>query len=251
MTATKTSVPELPVRDVYTLFGLWASRPVDISLEALSGIMNKHGVMRAATLSTTGIFADSRRGNDITWQAAAENLRLLPMGTVDPRGGVTAVEEMAERAEQGFRIFGLFPATQVWSLEHIGFVEILKVAAQANALVMIEAGRQGWPTQIARTAESCGARVILSGITYRTLGEALMVMKTAPLVHMESHLLTSSDGIEQVVERCGPERLLFGSGAPLKYFSSAYLRARFAQVSAGDRSAILGGNFARLLEPSA
>lgn len=242
-------MPELPVRDVCTLFGLWTSRPIDISLDVLSGIMDKHGVARAATLSTAGIFADSRRGNDITWQAAADNPRLLPVGTVDPRGGVTAVEEMAERAEQGFSVFALFPETQMWSLEHAGFAEILKVAGQANALIMVEAGRQGWPTQIAHAAERCGARVILSGTTYRTLGEALMVMKGAPFVFMETHLLTSSDGIELVVDECGPDRLLFGSGAPLKYFSSAYLRARFADVSAGDRAAILGGNFARLLEP--
>jgi predicted TIM-barrel fold metal-dependent hydrolase len=236
------------IKDVNTIFGFWTSRTVDVSLQALCGILDKHSVSRAATVSTIGVFVDSRRGNDATWQAAAEDSRLLPVGTIDPRGGVKCIEEMAERAEQGFRIFALFPETQGWSLDHACFEEALRVAEQTGVLVMVEASRQGAPTIIARAAERCKARVILSGVGYRNLGETLMVMKHLPDLSMETHQLTSADGIELAVEECGADRLLFGSCAPLKYFSSAYLRATFADVSAGERAAIMGGNFARLLE---
>ena len=240
---------DLVVKDAYTVFGFWASRAVDISLPALCGILDKHSVARAAAVSTVGIFVDSHRGNDVTWQAAKDDARLLPVGTVDPRGGARCIEELAERAEQGFRIFALFPETQGWSLDHACFQEALRIAQQGGALMMIEAGRQGAPTIIARAAERCEARVILSGIDYHNLGEALMVMKNLPNVFMESHQLTSADGIETAVDEVGSERLLFASCAPLKYYSSAHLRLEFADLAAGDRAAIMGGNFARLLEP--
>ena len=239
---------DLVIKDVNTVFGFWTSRAVDVSLDVLCGIWDKHSISRAAALSTIGIFVDSRRGNDATWQAAEENPRLLPVGTMDPRGGSKCIEEMAERAEQGFRLFALFPETQRWALEHACFSEALRIAEQTGVLMMVEASREGSPTIIGRIAERCKARVILRGVGYRNLGEALMVMKSIPDIFMESHQLASADGIELVVDELGSDRLLFGSGAPLKYFSSAYLRLRFADLAADDRAAIMGGNFARLLE---
>lgn len=219
-----------------------------MSLGALSAIMDKHRMARVATLSTVAIFVDSRRGNDLTWQAAGDDPRLLPVATADPRGGPRCAGEIAERLEQGGKLAALFPEVQGWPLEHGGCAEVLRVAGQAGAPVLIEAGRPGAPTQIARLAEACSARVILSGVGYRTLGEALMVMKAHPHVYLETHLLTSADGIERVVDEIGSDRLLFGSRAPLLYFSSAYLRLRFADIGVADRDAVLAGNFSRLLE---
>jgi predicted TIM-barrel fold metal-dependent hydrolase len=241
-------VAELVIRDANTVFGFWASRALDMSLAVLSGILDKHSITRAATLSSIGIFVDSRRGNDVTWEAAATDSRLLPVGTVDPRSGLRCIEEISERAEQGFRCFALFPQTQGWSLDHACFAEILRIAGEAKTLVMVEADQPGAPTLIARAAESGGARVILSGVGYWNLGEALVVMKNTPEVFLETHQLTSADGIELAAEELGSDRILFGSRAPLRYFSSAYLRIRFADLPAGDRAAILGGNFERLLE---
>jgi len=241
-------VAELAVRDANTFFGFWTSRAIDVSLTTLSGILDKHSVARAATLSSIGIFVDSRRGNDVTWQTAAADPRFVPVGTVDPRAGLKCIEEISERAEQGFRSFALFPETQGWSLDHACFAEILRIAGEAKATVMVESEHQGGPTLIARAAERCNARVILAGVGYWNLGEALVVMKATPDVYLETHQLTSADGIELVVEELGSERLLFGSRAPLRYFSSSYLRIRFADLPAGDRAAILGGNFERVLE---
>jgi len=51
-----------------------------------------------------------------------------------------------------------------------------------------------------------------------------------------------------IVDEFGSDRLLFGSGAPLQYFSSAYLRVRFADLPDSDRAAVLGGTFSGLLE---
>ncbi|HUT73877.1 MAG TPA: amidohydrolase family protein [Armatimonadota bacterium] len=239
---------EAAIRDINTVFGFWTSRPVDVSLETLCGILDKHKVTRAATLSTVGVFVDSRRGNDRTWQAAQEHPQLLPVATFDPRGGIGCLGEMAERAEQGFRIFALFPETQGWSLDHACCAEVLRLAGETGIPVMAEAASPGAPTRIGRLAEQYGVRVILSQVSLRNLGETMMVMKSTPNVFVETHILASSDGIELVVDEIGSDRLLFGSGAPLQYFSSAYLRLRFADLTASDKAAVLGANFARLLE---
>ncbi len=241
-------MPELAIRDINTLFGFWASRPVDLSLEALCEILHKHRVTRAATLSTVAIFVDCRRGNDLTWEAAQNDPRLLPVATIDPRGGIGCAEELAERAEQGFPLIALFPETQGWPPDHVCCAEAVRFCGQAGIPVMIEAPRQGAPTTVARLAEQWGARVILSHVSYRNLGEALMVARGNPNLFLETHLLTSADGIELAADEIGADRLLFGSGAPLTYFSSAYLRLRFADLAAADKEAVMGGNFSRLLE---
>ena len=52
--------------------------------------------------------------------------------------------------------------------------------------------------------------------------------------------------VEQAVEEFGPERVLYGSGAPLQYPESLLLPVQEADVSQQAKELILGGNAARL-----
>jgi len=50
-----------------------------------------------------------------------------------------------------------------------------------------------------------------------------------------------------IVSEVGPDRIVFGSNAPLRYFASSYLSVTTAGVSDNDRANILGGNIRRVL----
>jgi predicted TIM-barrel fold metal-dependent hydrolase len=68
-----------------------------------------------------------------------------------------------------------------------------------------------------------------------------------PNVYIDTSQYLLDGGIEAFVERYGPERMLFGSGFPGSYFGGMMLAIRHAEISAGARAAIAGGNLERLL----
>lgn len=234
--------------DAHTLFGFWASRSVDISQPTLLKILSKHRVSRAATYSTAGLFFDFQRGNDESWQAAQERPGAIPVGTVDLRRSVGCSEEVRRRAEQGFRLFALFPETQDWSLDQVNLQPVLRAFQEVGAVLMVESAAGGGPSAAFRALGECGLPFILSGVNYRNLGEALEVLHLCPHSHLETHALTSVGAIKLSRGLVGPERLIFGSRSPLHYFSSAYLVVRYADLAQADRDLIMGGNLLRLLE---
>jgi predicted TIM-barrel fold metal-dependent hydrolase len=79
------------------------------------------------------------------------------------------------------------------------------------------------------------------------LGEVLSVMKSDAKIYLETHMLNSPDVIELAVNEVGVERLVFGSSAPLKYFSSALMPILGSGLSDEQKGAILGGNIRRLI----
>lgn len=239
---------EPTIIDGNTLFGYWGRRDADISLETLLAILGEHKVARACTLATNGIFGDFRQGNDATWQAAEKHSQLIPVATLDPRRHLGCPEEIKQRRDQGFKLFAFFPELQGWPIASQPFPELLKAVAEAGGVVMVEARVAGAPGQIAQAGQGLKIPIILSGVGYENLAEALAVMKQDERIHLETHRLTCADGLELVAGEVGAQRLIFGSYSPLNYFSSSFLMVKFSQLSDGDKAGVLGGNLARLLE---
>jgi hypothetical protein len=67
-------------------------------------------------------------------------------------------------------------------------------------------------------------------------------------VHVELSGYLPDGGLEDLVARYGPGRLLFASGWPRCYMGAAMLHLAGADLDADAKAAIAGGNLARLLE---
>ena len=237
------------IADAFTLFGFWTSRGVDISLNALLTVLQKHGVKTAATITTTGIFSDFALGNQRTIAACKENPALIPIATLDPRRHLGCEQALQQAIQQGCWLFGLFPETQGWLADRHSLGSLVRGVLDAGAVLMVEAAQQGAPGRVAQaSADAAGPekQVILLGVNYRNLGEALSVMKECPWIGLCTHSLTSVGAIEVACEQVGPNRLFFGSRVPLNYFSSAYLRVRYSGLSKADMRAVLCDNFLSL-----
>lgn len=234
--------------DAITIFGYWASRPVDVTLPRLLEIMDKHKVARSACVSTTGLFFDAESGNDETWAAVEANSNLIPVATIDPRRYRGCAAEIERRAAQGFRMFSLFPETQGWEVDSALFAGLVPALSAAGRPVMVEASDPGDPSRMARAAEGTTFPVILAGVNYATLAEAIAIMQADARVYLETHSLTAVDSIDLVAGEVGADRLLFGSYSPLNYASSSLLMVQYCGLGDSDKAAILGGNLLRLLE---
>jgi hypothetical protein len=238
----------VPLLDANTAFGYWANRDGNPSLESLLATWTKHKVEAGCSLSTTGLFLDSAQGNQLTLEAGRQHPALLPVATFDPRYCADPMPPLTACLESGFRVFALFPETQGWPLGVAQFTEIpRRLAGKARAL-MVEASAPGAATAAVRGLGETDLPMVLMGTNLENLAEALCLARQDPRIYLETHRLSSTDSVELAVEQMGPDRLLFGSGAPRQYFSSAHLLVRYAGIEEADRDKIFGGNLARLLD---
>ena len=68
-----------------------------------------------------------------------------------------------------------------------------------------------------------------------------------PNLYMELSSMITDQGIRQLVEEYGPDRLLFGSRFPQMYIGGQQLMLRHAKISEEAKDLIAGGNFLRLM----
>jgi predicted TIM-barrel fold metal-dependent hydrolase len=91
--------------------------------------------------------------------------------------------------------------------------------------------------------------VVIAGGTYQEARDLAPLLVARPAAGFEiSYLKTPMSAVEALVELLGAERVLYGSGAPLNYPESAYLRVTMADLPAAARASILGGNAQRLFQ---
>jgi uncharacterized protein len=74
------------------------------------------------------------------------------------------------------------------------------------------------------------------------------LLESFPNVYLETSLVALEDGgMEATVARYGAERLLFGSGFPVRYHESAILQLLHADISDEDKQKIASTNLERVL----
>jgi len=66
-------------------------------------------------------------------------------------------------------------------------------------------------------------------------------------LHLELHNLVNGLGIEDIVERFGPERLVYGSYAPVRQPGAAQMAVAYSRLSDDAKRQIAGDNLRRLL----
>lgn len=234
--------------DSFTVFGAWPDRPANISPETLTATLTRHRVARALTVCAEGIVGDCAGGNDHAWALAKQDQRLLPVPALNPAQHPYCCREIERMAAAGARLFATFPETQEWQPDSWGFRLLLQELAQVPAGLLVEATRAETVTGLVRAAAGTDLPLVLLGVNHRNLGETLAAASFHPRLYVDTHLLAPVGGVEQCCETLGGERVLFGSGAPLCYFSSAFLRTRFAALRPEQIAALLHDNAAALVE---
>ena len=89
---------------------------------------------------------------------------------------------------------------------------------------------------------------MLSGINYlHELQLAISLMRKFPTVHLETSCVMGYVAIAKLVQQCGAQQILFGSGAPIQLGAASLAKILQASISESDREAILGANLCRIL----
>lgn len=236
-----------PIIDSNTLFGFWPTRRVHMAEDALVAGMKKWGVARSLCVSTTGIFYDFRQGNEETLEAGQRQTELVPVATVDPRQYLDCFAEVDKRAAQGFRLFRFFPDLQGWPLEFAPFQELLAKLDQMKLPAMVPCPALGSLTLLASKTASLTTPLLVTGVGYGNLGEAMSVMQSDPKVVIEAHGLSSPDAYEVLASKVGTDRVVFGSFAPYHSLASAVLPLARCSLTTEQKTQIASGNIRRVL----
>jgi predicted TIM-barrel fold metal-dependent hydrolase len=230
------------VIDVDTLAGHWPLREADISLPTLLATLDRHAIDACCVTSARGIFYDDLEGNDETLAWCAANPQLIPTGTLDPRRFVGYRDEVRRLTAAGVRIWRLFPELQSWVPDTAPFRRIVSALADEGAVLFVS----GQPSHIVRAISGTPLRLILGAHFYQ-MADLLALLEEGADFYVSTRLLHGPGAIETLVGELGPDRLIFGSGAPLSAMGAALLRVQTAALPSGTKDAIFGGNLLRLL----
>lgn len=238
---------EYQIIDANTLIGVHPTHHLDLSAERLIRDMETYRIVASLTLSTIGVFSDYVRGNAETIEMAKANQRLVPVATVNPARYFDGGGELASLRSRGFRICKLYPGEQGWPVDSAACIHVLGQLAAQKMPVMISAETPGEASRIARLTANYPAPVILCGVSGENLSEVLAV-SSAQNIMVETHELHVPGGLELLAERMGPERVIFGSGAPRRSIASSLYYVMYSELPDEAKQLVLGSNIKRILE---
>ena len=206
--------------DANTYFGTWHLRELDVPPEELVKLLKEAGTTRALTLSLSGPLLEAAEGNDLTRLACIQHRDLIPFGTVDPRV-YTGGEAVKRLVDLGAAAVRLTNGMNGYPLDTSTVAVVLKECAEQDMTAFVDVTGAGQMTLIERLAERAECRVAMLGMHQALLSEAVVCLKRCAYLYLETSRLNTPDGVRILCREVGPDRVMFGSGAPFNYASCA------------------------------
>jgi len=195
-----------------------------------------------------GMIVDHRAGNDLVLKAGP---RIRGLASVNPWWGAKALDELARCRDLGAVGLFLDPARQ-------GFFPTEPVATP----VFERAAEYGWPVlmktgayiyadilALAEVARAFPRTTFIAGFGgYADMWfELPMAIRSAPNLLLDASMIWGA-GIREIVDRHGPERVLFGSAEPRNRYKVVLKTIDRLELDEAARRAILHDNAARVFK---
>lgn len=252
--------------DANAFIGKWPYWPIRSSKASeVVGELTGWHIDRAAICSTRSVFVHWEDGNQEVEAAVRKHPGQLTafacLGTLELSHRLPEkTYDFADYVARGFKGVRLYPQHHSYHPLYEQFVDaILEDAASRRWPVLLPLRitmNWGVPMLDLRLIEELVERHsrvcwILSGINYlHELQLAVSLMRRYATVHLETSCVMGYVAVAKLVQQCGAERILFGSGAPIQHGAAALSKILHARLSDRDREAILGENLRHLLGES-
>ena len=252
------------IYDANAFIGKWPYWPIRSSTaEEVTSALKDWKIERAAICSTRSVFVHWEDGN-LEVEAAVRNQpeRLTAfacLGTLELSHALPQdICRVADYITRGFRGVRLYPQHHSYHPLYQPFLDaILEEAASLGCPVLLPLRiimNWGMPTLDLGVMESLVNRHprvvwILSGINYlHELQLAIALMHNYSTVYLETSCVMGYTAIAKLVQQCGAQQILFGSGAPIQLGAASLSKILHASISESDRDAILSANLCRILK---
>jgi predicted TIM-barrel fold metal-dependent hydrolase len=225
--------------------------------------MDHCGIAGALVVHTLSIHNDPIQARKaLAKEIARAPKRLFPVWAVLPPdagdGDRSPSDLLRSMARENVRAVTLFPRAHNWPLSLSLIGPTLEALERARILTLLDFselpdGNAGGFNHAAYLSldEILTAYpklpLLLQGTWWSSQRIVTALMARHANLHVEFSSYQVNRGIEEYARRFGAERLLFGTGLPMKSAGAARAFVDYAQVSKQDRARIAGGNLSRLL----
>jgi len=214
--------------------------------------MDRYGIRESLFYHALAKRNAPARGNALAAKAAAASERLHACWLLLPThcGELSPLEILtSEMREADVRAARIAPdtANHAFSLSKVVCGDLFAWLAQTRIPLFVELGPVSWESIDDLMEGYAGLRLVLVDINYRANRDLYPRLKVYEGLYVETSGLEQHCGIQDVCERFGPGRLLFGSRLPLMCPGAARHAVESAGISEEDKAAIAGENLRRLL----
>ena len=224
------------------------------SLASLVAEQRANGVHRTLAWSLVAAWADGPTGDRLAAEAATDAASgLAAISCLQPRRSEDAARRVAAAEGAGVVGYRLHGWTRTGGPSIAGVVpdavrDALRAAATTGRPILLPIGASGDASAIGAATADLGVPVIVVGAHYTTIVDALAAAVRHPHLHLETSAMAHFRAIETAVRTIGAERVLLGSGSPIRAAASPIGAILAAAVPDEAKRAILGGNAARLFD---
>jgi uncharacterized protein len=214
--------------------------------EELVAMLEAEGVDCALVSSALALYYDCRAGNAEVLATAARYPRLRPMLCVNPRRPEEARAELASARARGFVGVKLHPTSHEYRLDATEAEVVLACCEREGLPVLTHAAeddpRCAPPALAAMAARHRDLVLVVGHACLFSSREAVTVAERHPNVYLELSVNYEAGKLEDTLARLGPERLLFGSDAPLHHPRLMLERIRLLGLNREQEEQIVSGN---------
>jgi len=217
--------------------------------EALVEQMDYFGIAEALVYHAGSVDWDPAKGNEMLAEELAGQERLhgcavlLPSATREMGNGDPA----AYLAALGMRAVRLFPKQHSYRLTEWCAGRVLASLEESGMVLLLDVAQVTWDELAELLRGHPRLPVILLEPFYRTDRYLYALWEQFDNLYVETATYQTHRGIESVCARFGPERLIFGTGLPVRDGGGAITPILLAEVPEASKQAIAGGTLRRLL----
>ena len=228
--------------DVNSLVGPSVGRAAGAPLEDLLEEQAGHGVGISLVHSRAALLGDARSGNRAVIEAIRGAPNLVALGVLAPERSDSA----GDVAELDPHVGGWWLHPTATALDSLATDEVLAAAARTGKPMFVTIARFGDATRLGRATAGLGVPVVLVGAHYGNVTDTLAAARRYGHLHLETSSMAHFGAIATAVGAIGAERILLGTGSPMRAVQSSLNAIAVAPIPDEAKRAIAGGNAARL-----
>jgi hypothetical protein len=219
--------------------------------------MEHYGIQKALCYHSLAEGYRSSIGNGVLMDEIKGIPNLYPVWVVLPHHTgefpepAVLKDELKKNGVKAVRIFPSAANGHNYSMSSWCTGELLSMLEETGVPVMAHMGQLSWDTVHEMLTNHPKLKLILTLLHYNTARNCYPLLKKFKNFYLETIGYKIYEGIEDICQKFGAGRLVFGSGAPQYSGGSAVAMITYASISDGDKQLIASGNLERLLGEAA
>lgn len=240
----------MPLFDVNAMIGRLPNEPAGGPADTLHTSLRRTGIHEAIVSHVGAWLHDIGQGNQLLLTELAGHPNLYPCWVAAPDtcgelGG--AAQFAASALDAGIVAVRVFPDDHGYRLAGPDLTDVLDAVAEASLPLLVDADQTSWDDIEAVALGHPRLQLVVCTVGYRTMRRIAGVLARTGNVMLDLSYLGAHLALEWLVARFGPERLLFGTGAPRRDPADAVTRLLWSDLDDETVAAIGSGNLHGLI----